>query len=94
MKNVTMTLLLFSASICSSAVAKGGGHHVAAVPGTGSTPSSTTVHGYTKKDGTHVEQHKRSTPDEKFENNWTTKGNENLSTGKDGSRVTEPAKKK
>jgi hypothetical protein len=50
------------------------------------------VHGYVKKDGTYVAPHNRSTPDKKFENNWTTKGNNNPITGASGTRVTEPKK--
>lgn len=59
-------------------------------PGTGSRQSSTSVRSYTRKDGTRVEAHKRSTADGKFQNNWSTKGNQNPSTGKEGSRVTPP----
>ena len=70
-----------------------GGSHSAAAPGTGAKSSSTHIHGYVKRDGTHVESHERSKSDKNFENNWTTKGNENPVTGKDGSRVSEPAKK-
>ena len=76
-----------------SAMAKGGSHSTSTSPGTGSKSSSTQVHGYTKKDGTYVEPHQRTTPDKNFENNYTTKGNQNMATGKDGSRVTEPNKK-
>ena len=72
--------------------AKGATYGAAPGPGTGSKSSSTHVKGYVKKDGTYVAPHNKSTPDTKFENNWTTKGNENLRTGKDGTRVTEPQK--
>ena len=64
-----------------------------AAPGTGSKSSSVTVHSYTKKDGTHVAAAKRTTPDHNFKNNYSTKGNTNLATGKAGTRV-EPPKKK
>lgn len=95
-----MSKVLFSAlaiavtfAIASPAISKGGGHSTSASPGTGSKSSSTHVHGYTKKDGIYVEPHQRSTPDKRFENNYTTKGNQNPTTGKDGSRVTEPEKR-
>lgn len=65
----------------------------APAPGTGSKPSSTHVNGYVKKDGTYVAPHQKSTPDKKFENNWGTKGNENAYTGKEGTRVSDPARK-
>jgi hypothetical protein len=61
-------------------------------PGTGSKASSERVSGYTKKDGTHVDSYRKSTPDTKFNNNWSTKGNVNLATGKAGTRVTPPEK--
>jgi hypothetical protein len=53
-----------------------------------SSGSSVHVHDYTKKDGTHVEAHERSKPDGNFSNNWSTKGNVNPVTGKEGTRVT------
>jgi hypothetical protein len=61
-------------------------------PGTGAKTSSTHVSGYTKKDGTHVGGYSRTTPDKNFKNNWSTKGNENPRTGKEGTKVT-PSRK-
>jgi len=63
-----------------------------ASPGTGSKSSQATVKGYTKKDGTYVAPHKRSAPDKSFQNNWSTKGNVNPTTGKDGTVTTPPKK--
>jgi len=48
------------------------------------------VNGYQKKDGTYVPPHYRSSPDKDFGNNWSTKGNENPYTGKEGTRITPP----
>ena len=62
-------------------------------PGPGSKTSSEHVSGYTKKDGTHVDSYRKSTPDKSFNNNWSTKGNVNLATGKPVTRVTKPGKK-
>jgi hypothetical protein len=87
---LVIVLALVGAS--SLSFAKGGGRSGAAAPGTGSKSSSTHVNGYVKKDGTYVAPHNKSTPDNKFENNWTTKGNDNPTTGASGSRVTEPKK--
>lgn len=42
------------------------------------------VNGYIKKDGTYVSPHERTTPDNNFNNNWSTKGNVNPYTGKEG----------
>lgn len=66
------------------------GKHGAAGPGTGSKTESTAIHGYVKKDGTTVQSHQRSKADKEFENNWSTKGNQNPTTGKEGTVVTKP----
>ena len=55
-------------------------------PSTGSSHSATNVRGYTRKDGTYVAPHQRSTRDGDFKNNWSTKGNQNPNTGKEGTR--------
>ena len=41
----------------------------------------------------NVDSYRKSTPDKSFENNWSTKGNANLATGKAGTKVTPPVKK-
>ena len=83
-----MALLVTS----SATFSKGSRHTGAAAPGTGANSASTHVKGYVKKDGTYVAPHDKSVQDQKFENNWTTKGNHNPKTGADGTRVTEPKK--
>jgi hypothetical protein len=45
------------------------------------------VPGYTKTDGTRVKAHYRSDPDGNFNNNWSTKGNTNPYTGKEGTKT-------
>jgi hypothetical protein len=45
------------------------------------------VSGYTKKDGTHVDAYRRSTPDKNLKDNWSTKGNQNLVNAKPGAKV-------
>jgi hypothetical protein len=45
------------------------------------------VHSYTKRDGTFVPAHHRSHPDSSFNNNWTTVGNVNPYTGKEGTKT-------
>ena len=42
------------------------------------------VKGYMRKDGTYVSPHYRTAPDGSFYNNWSTKGNVNPYTGKEG----------
>ena len=48
--------------------------------------STTNVHGYTKKNGTYVAPHKRTTPNHTQRDNWTSKPNQNPYTGKDGTK--------
>lgn len=48
--------------------------------------AQTYVHGYTKKDGTYVAPHYRSTADGNPYNNWSTKGNVNPYTGQAGTK--------
>jgi hypothetical protein len=51
---------------------------------TASAGKSTSVKGYVKKDGTYVAPHHKTTPDGTKLNNYSTKGNYNPYTGKDG----------
>lgn len=44
--------------------------------------ADTWVNGYTKSNGTFVQGHYRSSPDNNIYNNWSTKGNVNPYTGK------------
>lgn len=48
--------------------------------------ADTKVKGYTKKDGTYVAPHKRSDPNSRKDDNWSSKGNTNPYTGKKGSK--------
>ena len=54
--------------------------------GTGSKFESYSVRPHVRKDGTYVEPHRRSTPDARIENNWSTKPNVNPYTGKSGTK--------
>ena len=53
-------------------------------------PSTTTVHGYTKKDGTVVAPYQRTSPNGTQRDNWSSKPNVNPYTGKEGTK--EPQK--
>jgi hypothetical protein len=46
----------------------------------------TSVRGHTRRDGTYVAPHKRSSPDKSRTNNWSAKGNANPYTGKKGTQ--------
>lgn len=70
---------------------KGGGSHNHSSRSYSSSKShgsskTTNVRGYTKKDGTYVAPHKRTSPNGTQRDNWTSKPNQNPYTGKDGSK--------
>lgn len=68
----------------------GGGHSghssSTSTDGTGAKSEHTHVEGYSKKDGTYVAPHDRSSADHTKNNNWDTKGNTNPETGKAGTK--------
>src|SRR5262245_31602003 len=97
MKLTTCSLLAFTLAVVSIQAGKpgksSGSHQITAVPPRpASKTSSERVSGYTRMDGTHVDSYRKSTPDKSFNNNWSTKGNVNLATGKAGTKVTPPGK--
>lgn len=51
----------------------------------------TYVHTYQRKDGTIVEGHHRTTPNKDYSDNYSTKGNINPYTGKEGTVNPPPA---
>jgi len=51
------------------------------------------VNGYYRSNGTYVQPYYRTSPDRSVYNNWSTKGNYNLYTGKAGTKsYTQPLK--
>lgn len=52
----------------------------------GHARGTTRVRSYFKKNGTYVQPHRRTSPDSTVNNNWGTKGNVNLYTGKVGTK--------
>jgi len=90
MTEETMKKQMLVAIVCTafslSAVARGGGHSSTPSSATGTKTAHAYVHGYTKKDGTYVAPHDRSTLDSTKNNNWSTKGNTNPETGKPGTK--------
>jgi hypothetical protein len=96
-KLITLVCVIGMTAVSSAASARGGGsgggggHRSSSVgPGTGSNSSSHNVHGYVRKDGTYVEPHRQSNSDHNFNNNWSTKGNQNPYTGKEGTQAEPP----
>lgn len=53
---------------------------------TNSLFADTYVKGYYKKNGTYVAPHYRSSPNGNTHDNWSTKGNTNPYTGKEGTK--------
>lgn len=62
------------------------GYSYKAPAGTGSKMEHESVSGYTKSNGTRVNEYDRSTKDQTMQNNWSTKGNINPETGKAGTK--------
>ena len=52
----------------------------------GAASADTYVKGYTKKDGTYVQPHYRSDPNSNKQDNFSTRGNTNPYTGKQGTK--------
>ncbi|QYG04662.1 hypothetical protein [Massilia sp. NP310] len=52
-----------------------------------SVMAQTHVRGYTKKDGTYVAPHYRSSPNSTRNDNYSTRGNVNPYTGKEGTKA-------
>lgn len=90
MKTIAL-LLLASLALEPVCLARGGGHGGSRSYGghsssTRSYGGSVNVRGYTTKSGRYVAPHKRSAPDRTKQNNWSTKGNVNPYTGKEGAK--------
>ena len=62
-------------------------HESANAKSGGNKGGDVSVKGYVRKDGTVVQPHVRSAPDGNAGNNWSTYGNTNPYTGKDGTKV-------
>lgn len=54
--------------------------------GTGSNPRSTHVRGHSNRNGTYTQPHRRSVHNNTKNDNWSTNGNINPYTGKEGTR--------
>lgn len=88
-------ILVAALAICSVATAKGGGGHSSGshssshssyVGSSHSSGGSHSVSGYTRKDGTYVAPSHATNPNGTKHDNWTTKGNVNPHTGKEGTK--------
>lgn len=79
---LTLVLVLFIAS--TQVEAKRHRSYGSGYSGTGSSSSSTYVHGYTKKNGKHVNGYHRTKANGTQRDNYSTDGNVNPWTGKVG----------
>ncbi len=70
--------------------ARGGRRGGSEGPGTFSYPRSHSVRPYLRRGGTIVPGHRRSNPNHRFEDNWTTNPNVNPYTGRQGTRINPP----
>jgi len=77
-------ILAAALSLCVAAAAKGGGGGHSS--GGGLHSGSHSVSGYTRHDGTHVAPSHATNPNQTKLDNWSTKGNVNPYTGKEGTR--------
>ncbi|HEY2324923.1 MAG TPA: hypothetical protein VGJ82_18840 [Thermoanaerobaculia bacterium] len=73
----------------------GSGHAKPSTTKVSGTTSEAKVHvnGYTKKDGTQVTSHNRTSANATASDNWSTKGNVNPETGKTGTKPPEGKKR-
>jgi len=85
-EKILMIMLAASILIPSAdSLARRGGYGDYRMPNYKSFGSSVRIRGYTKKStGTYVYPHRRTSPDSRRLNNWSTKGNINPYTGKKG----------
>lgn len=74
MRTIIAALLVFTLAFAAPAMAKGG------------HGSTVHVRAHTTKTGIYVPAHVRTAPDHSKANNWSTKGNVNPHTGKEGTR--------
>lgn len=91
MKSILLCVAAFV--LGSSAFAKGGGgghssggHSTASSHGHGSASESHSTSGYTKSNGTYVAPSHATNPNGTKSDNWSTKGNVNPYTGKEGTK--------
>jgi hypothetical protein len=92
----TTLILLVLCAISMGTYAKGGGgHRSSGGHSSGASHHSSSghvnsqnhsVHGYTKKDGTHIAPSHATNPNSTTHDNYTHKGNTNPYTGKEGTK--------
>lgn len=84
MKSLAITSVAIVITLSISSLAQAKGSSSSSYKSYSSTPKEHNVSGYARKDGTYVAPHARTNSDGARNNNWTTQGNTNPHTGKDG----------
>lgn len=79
--SIFLLVALLVSSATSTAAQRGGGHS-----GGGHSGGTVHVSGYYRSNGTYVAPHERTAPDGTKGDNWSTRGNVNPYTGKEGSK--------
>ena len=74
----------FIALLASGQVSARGGHSSKSNSHAGS--GTHTVQGHTTKNGTYVQPHRQTNPNNTKQDNWSSKGNVNPDTGKQGTK--------
>ncbi len=88
MKSVAIILSIVALT-CTTAFARGGGGHSGGSHSSGAHSSGSGSHsikGYVKKNGTYVAPSHATNPNRSKTDNWSTKGNVNPHTGKEGTK--------
>jgi hypothetical protein len=86
MKLWVLTAAALAASVTVSNAQSRGGYGNPPTYGTGSSPSSNSVDGYTTNRGTYVQPHQQTSPNGTQYDNYGTRGNVNPYTGSTGTR--------
>jgi len=86
LKPVLFAILVAFTALGAQARGHGGSHSRSYHSNTKSSTSETHVKGYYRKNGTYVAPHYRSKANRSQKDNWSTKGNVNPHTGKEGTK--------
>lgn len=81
-----ISLIVLTSLISLSIFARSGGGHHGSYHSGHSRSGTTHVSGYTKRNGTHVEPHRRTRANGTTKDNWSHRGNVNPDTGEVGTK--------
>jgi len=87
MKRVVFAAAFIFASVLGANAQYGTQPNYGGLYGTGSNPNSHSVDGYTRNNGTYVQPHQQTNPNNTQLDNYGTRGNTNPYTGQPGTRI-------